>query len=363
MLVLQPGGENMIDKKRELWLDGAKGFAMILVVAGHVYNHNNLITYIYWFHMPAFFLFSGYVSKPVERWSQVGPYLKRRAHSLLIPYITYLGLFTLIRYAEELIQGNISLNWYIEDIEKIIFGGRFITSYYGVFWFVTCLFFTQVLFLIIFLIFKRTKTRLLFIMLLYIVSHIEGSYIGTLSGLEPSLHVWIPWNIDVSMLALVYYSIGYYVKPYVKQIPSVLTALCILLIIGFITIQELNLMDYHLSMKYVSYEHYGLDVVIPLVMTIAYCGIFQLIKSVKILSLFSLINNKSMAIMYMHIGVNKILLQFMDYGNITYTILGVTVPLFITIFILEKKDIIRNHFLIILQKRSELRRSKGMRTG
>lgn len=55
MLVLQPGGENMMDKKRELWLDGAKGFAMILVVAGHVYNHNNLITYIYWFHMPAFF--------------------------------------------------------------------------------------------------------------------------------------------------------------------------------------------------------------------------------------------------------------------------------------------------------------------
>ncbi|MEY8350831.1 acyltransferase family protein [Bacillus cereus] len=353
----------MINKQRELWLDSAKGFAMILVVAGHAYNHNSLITYIYWFHMPAFFLFSGYVSKPVERWSQIGPYLKRRAHSLLIPYITYLCLFTIIRYVEELIQGNVSLNWYIEDIGNVLFGGRFITSYYGVFWFVTCLFFTQVLFLVIFLIFKRTKTRLLFIILLYIVSHIEGSYIGTLGGLEPSLHVWIPWNIDVSMLALVYYSIGYYMKPYVQQIPSILTGLCILLIIGFITIQELNLMDYHLSMKYVSYEHYGLDVVIPLVMTIAYCGIFQLMKPVKILSLFSLINKKSMAIMYMHIGVNKILLQFMDYGNIIYTIVGVIIPLFITIFVLEKKDKVRNLFLVIIQKRNELRRSRGMRTG
>ncbi len=95
---------------------------------------------------------------------------------------------------------------------------------------------------------------------------------------------------------------------------------------GLITIQELNLLDYHLSMKYVSYNHYSLDIVIPLIMTIAYCGIFQLIKSKKVLSLCSFMNNKSMAIMYMHIGVNKILLEFIDYGNIIYTIVGVTVP-------------------------------------
>ncbi|AWC29048.1 acyltransferase family protein [Bacillus cytotoxicus] len=350
----------MIDKKHELWLDSAKGFALILVVAGHAYNHNNLITYIYWFHMPAFFLFSGYVSKPVKQWSQVGPYLKKRAHSLLIPYITYLGLFTMIRYAEELMQGNSSFHWYIEDIGKVLFGGRFISSYYGVFWFITCLFFTQVLFLIIFLIFKRTHTRLLFIAFLYIISHIEGRYISTLDGLEPSLHVWIPWNIDVSMLALGYYSIGYYVKPYLKQIPPVLTGLCTLLIMGLITIQELNLLDYHLSMKYVSYNHYSLDIVIPLIMTIAYCGIFQLIKSKKVLSLCSFMNNKSMAIMYMHIGVNKILLEFIDYGNIIYTIVGVTVPLFIAIFILEKKDTVR-HFFLGIQRRSELKSSKKMK--
>lgn len=69
----------MIDKKHELWLDSAKGFALILVVAGHAYNHNNLITYIYWFHMPAFFLFSGYVSKPVKQWSQVSTLFKEKS--------------------------------------------------------------------------------------------------------------------------------------------------------------------------------------------------------------------------------------------------------------------------------------------
>ncbi|MFC6603027.1 acyltransferase family protein [Ectobacillus funiculus] len=114
---------------------------MILVVAGHAYNHNDLITYIYWFHMPAFFLFSGYVSKPIEQWSQLGSYVKKRAYSLLVPYAIYLGLFTAARYLGEILHDNLSWQWYMKDIGGLLFGGRFITGYYGVFWFITCLFF------------------------------------------------------------------------------------------------------------------------------------------------------------------------------------------------------------------------------
>lgn len=327
----------MISAKREVWLDAAKGFGMILVVAGHAYNHNDLITYIYWLHMPAFFLFSGYVSKPIEQWSQLGPYVKKRVYSLLIPYTLYLGIFTAVRYLGEILHGNLSWHWYMKDIGSLLFGGRFITGSYGVFWFITCLFFTQVLFQIICLILKSTKTRLLCILFFYIVSHIEGWYVSTLGGSEPSLHVHVPWNIDVSLLALCYYSIGYYAKTYLKQIPAFLTGVCVLLTAGCITLQELGLLDYHLSMKYLTYNDYALDLLIPFMMVISYCGIFQLITSAKILSFLSFINRRGLAIMYMHIGVNKILLQFTDYGNIIYTIAGVGIPLLISKFIMEKK--------------------------
>ncbi|WP_129730513.1 acyltransferase family protein [Ectobacillus funiculus] len=345
----------MIDAKRETWLDAAKGFAMILVVAGHAYNHNDFITYIYWFHMPAFFLFSGYVSKPITQWSQMRFYIKKRAHSLLIPYFTYLGIFTAFRYIGELTHGNFSFSWYMKDIGSLLVGGRFITSYYGVFWFITCLFFTQLLFQVIFLLFKRTTARLLFILAFYIVSHIEGWYVGTLDGSEPSLHVFVPWNVDTSMLALCYYSIGYYAKTYLKQIPALLTGMCTLLTAGCITLQECNLLDYHLSIKYLVFGNYILDLFIPFIMIISYCGIFQLIKSVKIVSLLSFINHRGLIIMYLHIGINKILLQFIDYGNILYTILGVSIPLFISILLIENKHKIRAfllHFLHIHAKHS-----------
>lgn len=328
----------MISAKREVWLDAAKGFGMILVVAGHAYNHNHLITYIYWFHMPAFFLFSGYVSKPVEQWSQIKSYLKKRGHSLLVPYAIYLGLFTALRYLEEILHGNLSWHWYMKDIGVLLFGGRFITGYYGVFWFITCLFFTQVLFQLIFLLLKSTKTRLLCILFVYIISHVEGWYVNTLGGSEPSLHVHIPWNVDASLLALCYYSIGYYAKTYLKQIPALLTGICVLLTIGCVTLQELGLLDYHFSMKYITYDYHALDLLIPFIMIVSYCGIFQLITSAKLLSVLSFINHRGLSIMYMHIGVNKILLQFTDYGNIMYTIVGVSIPLLVSKFVIEKKN-------------------------
>ncbi|GAA3324903.1 hypothetical protein GCM10020331_054630 [Ectobacillus funiculus] len=140
----------------------------------------------------------------------------------------------------------------MKDIGSLLVGGRFITSYYGVFWFITCLFFFTQLFIPgdLSVIQTNDSAFAIYSRFFYIVSHIEGWYVGTLDGSEPSLHVFVPWNIDTSMLALCYYSIGYYAKTYLKQIPALLTGICTLLTAGCITLQECNLLDYHLSIKY-----------------------------------------------------------------------------------------------------------------
>ncbi|UOY92472.1 acyltransferase family protein [Ectobacillus sp. JY-23] len=324
--------------RREEWLDAAKGFAMILVVAGHAYQQSDIITFIYWFHMPAFFLFSGYVSRPVENWSQVGSYIKKRFYGLLIPYITYMAIFTVCRYTTELLQGNTSLSWYLSDLGQLLVGGRFITGHYGVFWFVTCLFFTQILFVLLQLTIKKEALRLLSIGLFYVLAHIQGTVVSTLPGKEPSLHVLMPWNLDVTMLALFYYSIGYYAKPLLRRVPKWLTAGSLVLTVGAMILHKQGIIDYHLSMKYLTYNDYVLDAIIPLAMTIAYCGLFQMLRSVHIQSFLSFINQKSMAIMYMHVSVNKILLEVFDYGNIMFTLLGVTIPIVIVIVVSQYKQ-------------------------
>lgn len=47
------------NKKRILWIDYAKAFAMFFVVIGHVNSGNYLTNWIYSFHMPLFFFLSG----------------------------------------------------------------------------------------------------------------------------------------------------------------------------------------------------------------------------------------------------------------------------------------------------------------
>ncbi|MBO9129809.1 acyltransferase family protein [Bacillus sp. 165] len=73
----------MAQRKREVWLDAAKGFCMILVVLGHAYETSEITTCIYWFHMPAFFLFSGYVFN-IKEWNELGDLIKQRVQQLLM---------------------------------------------------------------------------------------------------------------------------------------------------------------------------------------------------------------------------------------------------------------------------------------
>lgn len=49
----------MIEENRKQWVDILKGILIIMVVLGHSYFEYS--KYIYWFHMPVFFMLSGYV--------------------------------------------------------------------------------------------------------------------------------------------------------------------------------------------------------------------------------------------------------------------------------------------------------------
>lgn len=73
---------------RLLWLDAARGLAMLLVIIGHTVPGNQaLIGAAYTFHLPLFFVLSGYASRPVKSWNA---YLSRHVKSffqLIVPCI------------------------------------------------------------------------------------------------------------------------------------------------------------------------------------------------------------------------------------------------------------------------------------
>lgn len=72
----------IIDNKRNLTLDFAKGLAILLMVFDHIIGRGKIITS---FHMPLFFLISGYLLKE-ESWIDT---LKKKSKGLLLPYIRF----------------------------------------------------------------------------------------------------------------------------------------------------------------------------------------------------------------------------------------------------------------------------------
>lgn len=70
---------------REISIDILKGIAIILVVVGHNTNQD-IKDMIFCFHMPLFFVLSGYLFSP----KPINKYLYRSTSRLLLPYISFL---------------------------------------------------------------------------------------------------------------------------------------------------------------------------------------------------------------------------------------------------------------------------------
>ncbi len=125
----------------------SRGIVIFLVVVGHIVP-GKVGTYIFLFHMPFFFLISGYFHKDSM---DAKSYLVKKTISLLIPYLVYLFIFNAPHIAalayqavQELSFQNILI--FVKYLLKLLYGGEALKGTTGIFWFVTCLFITQQVF-------------------------------------------------------------------------------------------------------------------------------------------------------------------------------------------------------------------------
>lgn len=79
--------------KRIIELDIIKGILIIFVILGHSYI--SFSRSIFWFHMPAFFIVSGYAyNLPPE--IEIVKWIRKNVRRLMIPYLTYAALLSAI---------------------------------------------------------------------------------------------------------------------------------------------------------------------------------------------------------------------------------------------------------------------------
>lgn len=134
-----------MEKKRLDYLDMAKGVGIILVVIAHsTFTSEAVQAFITAFHMPLFFIVSGMlISHTGEENKGMKTIIKRKACSILIPYVTFSIAYVIIDIASILLKPG-KLTWV--DVQRSCI--EFATLYgISVLWFMTALFFGEVMFL------------------------------------------------------------------------------------------------------------------------------------------------------------------------------------------------------------------------
>ena len=185
--------------KREKWADLVKGIGIILVILGHVkYTDEHLRVWLYSFHMPLFFFISGYFMKP-----KINLYkdIIHKAKTLLIPYFTLSILSYVIEYFLNLIVYNKVKFWNVDSIIGFFIQLPPHNIFESPCWFFGCLFVASVLFLLLIYCLKENKRTILLI-----------STIITILEVLLIEKIRLPWNIDISLLMLVFMASGYYIN-------------------------------------------------------------------------------------------------------------------------------------------------------
>lgn len=337
--------------KRIQWLDILRGLATVLVVIGHS-ETGRLSEYIYWFHMPLFFVLSGFFFKTLKNNNEMQSFIWKRTHLLLTPYLIYLTIIFLFGQLPILVIQHTDFIHICKSILiAYIIGGRALSGLFGVYWFFTCLLIAQIVFAFIHTYIKQRKNQLLIIFILYFFAHVEANYIK--AGL---MSISIPWNADVSMFALIFYAFGFFAKDFldlrksksikILSISINMNNLCVIasiLSVMFIVLNIVGMIDYNLDLKHVVYNSLLLDFIIPTTFILSTFFVTQLNLPDSLKTALASIGNNSLPIIFLHIPiryaidiVNKLFVHLNSELSVIYIILGIVLPFYLNTLIFGK---------------------------
>lgn len=240
--------ESIKNNNRLIWIDYAKLIGIILVVVGHINPDNNFILpYIYSFHMPLFFILSGYLEKDNTSLQNT---IKTSARMLLVPYLFFClvsNIWWIIKlYIYNLDFNNTNLVSDTNPYNTLNLNNTFILPLMGIFigegdftkyslatnealWFFLGLFFCRIFFRCSLLISKNKKIGFLIINAIIII------IIYWLNKFKINIYL----SIDSALMALPFYIFGYLSKGKIpnnvdKKTNLIICIICILFILNFL---------------------------------------------------------------------------------------------------------------------------------
>ncbi|WP_337133516.1 acyltransferase family protein [Priestia megaterium] len=187
----------MLNKKRLVELDIVKGITIFLVVFGHAGASEGMLGQtLSAFRMPLFFLVSGYLFSNSKYLNNFKLLLVDKIRTLILPYFVFCLMSAIVWYFLSSIQ-NVDVQWGKPIFGMIYGNGNWIIGNIPI-WFLPCLFCTLVIFVLIQKL--LIKNSLPAKIIIFSLIGIAGYLISKIS--------WMPWGLDVALVALPFVYLG-----------------------------------------------------------------------------------------------------------------------------------------------------------
>src|SRR5699024_8618605 len=141
------------------------------------------------------------------------------------------------------------------------------------------------------------------------------------------------WNVDTVLVAVFYYSLGYYAKDFIVKYNSSfwLAASSALIAAIFVVLDVNGFMTHEMNMKMGRLNSPVMDIIVPVTFFMPVIYLSTLLTRYSIKGMLEVVGRYSIVIMYLHLPVNIFFRTVLGYDVTTFefTCFGVVIPVMI----------------------------------
>lgn len=188
-------------KQRIAWVDIAKGFTILTVIWSHTLAYGSLArNIIFCFHMPLFFILSGFTLKPAKDFEDFIIRTKKDFKRLILPVLIIVAISSLLSIIVTGVNPASEFNKYLYRL----FWANGVSiedgmPSMGMPWFLVALFFAKFILRVLSLIFNDGFELIGFMI----------GFVGMALGVK---HIWLPLNLDMALVCMMFVAGGMMAK-------------------------------------------------------------------------------------------------------------------------------------------------------
>ena len=240
-----------IPSRRIGWIDIAKGIAILLVIVGHTVKFGGgTRNFIFSFHMPLFFILTGYTSNLAADWDTVWRHAKKNFIHLILPVLLVSCISIGFQWLQNGDLSNMALWKLIRNMGDALYWASGVNVKHhpgaGMVWFLISLFWGKLILDGINVLFLSKDNTPIYTML---------GLFGMALGIKGK---WLPQNFDVTLVVVFFLAIGVLWKKYHTFLEKHETLLFLGAVVYWITCLKFNL---YIELATRSYPYWVISIV------------------------------------------------------------------------------------------------------